>query len=125
MEDLPGAFEKTDEYIRAHAELAKKYGLPVVAEEFGFPRDGFSPDRTATTEGRDAYYRHLFGKVGQELAGANFWGWSGFARPVHTQWQRGDDYAGDPAQEAQGLNGVYIDDTTVDIIKQSIKNLNN
>ena len=125
VEDLPGAFTKTDEYLRVHAEVAGKYGLPVVAEEFGFPRDGFSPDRAATTEGRDAYYRHLFGKVGQELAGANFWGWSGFARPQHTQWQRGDDYAGDPAQEAQGLNGVYIDDTTVEIIKQSITNLNN
>ena len=125
VEDLPSALEKTDEYIRAHMEVAAKYGLPIVAEEFGFPRDGFSPERSATTVGRDAYYRHLFSKVGAELAGANFWGWSGFARPQHTQWERGDDYAGDPAQEAQGLNGVYVDDTTVEIIRQSISNLNN
>jgi mannan endo-1,4-beta-mannosidase len=125
VEDLPSALEKTDEYIRAHVEVAAKYGLPIVAEEFGFPRDGFSPERSATTVGRDAYYRHLFSKVGAELAGANFWGWSGFARPQHTQWERGDDYAGDPAQEAQGLNGVYVDDTTVEIIRQSISNLNN
>ena len=123
-EDLPGACAKTDEYIAAHVALAQKYGQPVVVEEFGFPRDGFSPERTATTESRDTYYRHLFSKVGKEIAGANFWGWSGFARPRHTQWERGDDYAGDPAQEAQGLNGVYVDDTTVGIIKQSITNIN-
>jgi mannan endo-1,4-beta-mannosidase len=125
VEDLPDACAKTDEYIAAHLELAKRYGQPVVVEEFGFPRDGFSPERTATTEGRDTYYRHLFSKVGKEIDGANFWGWSGFARPRHTQWERGDDYAGDPAQEAQGLNGVYADDTTVEIIKQSIININN
>ena len=124
VEDLPGACAKTDEYIATHVALAQKYGLPVVVEEFGFPRDGFSPERTATTEGRDTYYRHLFSKVGKEIAGANFWGWSGYARPRHTQWERGDDYAGDPAQEAQGLNGVYVDDTTVEIIKQSIININ-
>ena len=124
VEDLPGACAKTDEYIAAHVALAQKYGQPVVVEEFGFPRDGFSPERTATTESRDTYYRHLFSKVGKEIAGANFWGWSGFARPRHTQWERGDDYAGDPAQEAQGLNGVYVDDTTVGIIKQSITNIN-
>jgi mannan endo-1,4-beta-mannosidase len=125
VEELPNALEKTDEYVRMHAELAAKYGLPVVCEEFGFPRDGFSPERSATTAGRDAYYRHLLGKVGHDLAGANFWGWSGSARPTHSQWERGDDYAGDPAQEAQGLNGVYDDDTTVEIIRQTIINLNN
>jgi len=122
-EDLPSALEKTDEYVRVHAELAAGSGLPLVVEEFGFPRDGFSPERTASTEGRDAYYRHLFDKVGKELAGANFWGWSGFAVPKHTEWQKGDDYAGDPAQEAQGLNGVYVDDTTVQLIRQSISTL--
>ena len=52
-EDLPGACAKTDEYIAAHVALAQKYGQPVVVEEFGFPRDGFSPERTATTESRD------------------------------------------------------------------------
>ena len=124
LEDLPDACAKTDDYIRLHVDLAKEYGQPLVAEEFGFPRDGFSPERTAPTTGRDTYYRHIFGKVGHELAGANFWGWSGFARPRHTEWQRGDDYTGDPAQEAQGLNGVYHDDSTVEVITQSINNLN-
>ena len=123
-EDLAGACAKTDDYIASHLALAEKYGQPVVVEEFGFPRDGFSPDHSAATECRDAYYRHLFSKVGKELAGVNFWGWSGFAHPTHVQWTRGDDYSGDPAQEAQGLNGVYVDDSTVEIIKQSITIIN-
>ena len=123
-EDLAGACAKTDDYIASHLALAEKYGQPVVVEEFGFPRDGFSPDHSAATECRDAYYRHLFSKVGKELAGVNFWGWSGFAHPTHVQWTRGDDYSGDPAQEAQGLNGVYVDDSTDEIIKQSITKIN-
>jgi hypothetical protein len=52
-------------------------------------------------------------------------GGSGSARPTHIQWEKGDDYAGDPAQEAQGLNGVYDDDTTVDIIKPINKTFTN
>ncbi|MBO4842500.1 MAG: cellulase family glycosylhydrolase [Bacteroidales bacterium] len=122
-EDLDGALAKTDAYVAQHAEMARRLGLPIVLEEFGFPRDGFAESREAPTTCRDRYYTHVFALVREgQLDGANFWGWSGFARPVHSQWEPGDDYTGDPAQEAQGLNGVYIDDTTVDIIQQSIIN---
>ena len=122
-EDLDGALAKTDAYVAQHAELARRLGLPIVLEEFGFPRDGFAESREATTTCRDLYYAHVFALVREgQLDGANFWGWSGFARPVHSQWEPGDDYTGDPAQEAQGLNGVYIDDTTVEIIQQNISN---
>ena len=123
-EDLPEAIAKTQEYISAHKELAARLGLPLVLEEFGFPRDGFSPSMEASTRARDTYYAYVFSQVGTLLDGANFWGWSGFARPVHEQWQSGDPYSGDPAQEAQGLNGVYIGDYTVDVIKEAISNLN-
>lgn len=123
-EDLPNAIEKTGEYIGQHHELARKLGQPVVLEEFGFPRDGFNPSMEATTRARDTYYAYVFSQVGGMLQGVNFWGWSGFARPVHTQWEHGDPYAGDPAQEAQGLNGVYITDYTIDVIKEAISNLN-
>jgi len=123
-EDIPAAIEKTAEYLRAHAELAKELGLPVVCEEFGFPRDGFKAEKSATTHARDSYYEYLFGQVGKTLQGANFWGWSGFAEPLHEQWVSGDPYTGDPAQEAQGLNGVYVTDSTVGIIKNAINNLN-
>lgn len=121
---LPNAIAKTEEYIASNAELAKRLGLPLVCEEFGFPRDGFSPSRDTTTSSRDAYYAFVFSHVGDDLQGANFWGWSGFAEPVHTQWEKGDPYTGDPAQEAQGLNGVYITDTTIDVIKDAITNIN-
>jgi mannan endo-1,4-beta-mannosidase len=122
-EDMDAALEKTDAYVAGHADLARRLGLPLVLEEFGFPRDGFSDSRAATTKCRDRYYAHVFGLVRDgQLDGANFWGWSGFARPAHAQWERGDDYTGDPAQEAQGLNGVYNDDTTVEIIQQNIIN---
>ena len=118
-EDLDAAIVNTDDYIKKHVELAERLGFPIVVEEFGFPRDGFSDSREATTTCRDKYYKHIFGLVGDVLDGLNFWGWSGFANPAHSQWEPGDDYTGDPAQEAQGLNGVYITDTTIEVIKQS------
>ena len=117
--DLDGAIAKTDEYIGKHVELAKRLGFPLVVEEFGFPRDGFSDSKDAPTTCRDKYYKHIFSLVGESLDGLNFWGWSGFANPAHSQWAPGDDYTGDPAQEAQGLNGVYITDSTIEVIKQS------
>ena len=122
-EDLGMAMDNTLEYILRHQELSAKYGLPVVAEEFGFPRDGFLSSMTVPTSARDAYYAFVFSQVGTTLQGANFWGWSGFAVPLHKQWESGDPYTGDPAQEAQGLNGVYITDTTVDIISEAVANL--
>ena len=124
VEDLPEAIAKTENYIGLHRELARKLGQPIVCEEFGYPRDGFNPSREASTVGRDGYYKYMFSLVGNSLQGVNFWGWSGYAQPLHSQWESGDPYTGDPAQEAQGLNGVYITDTTVDVIKAAIDNLN-
>ena len=123
MEEMEGAISKTHDYLQLHKELGQELGMPVVAEEFGFPRDGFKADMTATTRARDVYYTYVFSQVGTLLDGANFWGWSGYAVPLHEQWETGDPYTGDPAQEAQGLNGVYLTDTTVDIISEFINQL--
>ena len=123
LEDMEGAIGKTKEYLDLHRALADELGIPVVCEEFGFPRDGFKADMSATTRARDVYYTYLFSQVGELLDGANFWGWSGYAVPLHEQWESGDPYTGDPAQEAQGLNGVYITDTTVDVITEAINQL--
>ena len=120
-EDMDVAIEKTQKYLDRHRKLAKDLGLPVVAEEFGFPRDGFEPSMDAPTTCRDRYYAYVFSRVGKELDGANFWGWSGFANPPHEQWVSGDPYTGDPAQEAQGLNGVYITDSTIGVIRDAIQ----
>ena len=96
-------------------------------EEFGFPRDGFSYSQESTTTVRDAYYRYVFGLVaenalsGGNFAGCNFWGWGGEANPTHQQWQVGDPYTGDPAQEAQGLNSVFsTDTTTIQVIREQV-----
>ena len=115
-EDVDVAIEKTRDYLVFHKALADELGFPVVAEEFGFPRDGFQSSMTAPTTARDRYYAYVFSQVGEKLDGANFWGWSGYAVPLHEQWESGDPYTGDPSQEAQGLNGVYILDSTVGII---------
>lgn len=122
-EGVGTAIENTTAYVQAHQEAAGRLGKPVVAEEFGYPRDGFQFGRDIPTTGRDAYYAHVFSLLGKGLDGANFWGWSGFAEPLHEQWEKGDPYTGDPAQEAQGLNGVYITDSTVGIIRESILTL--
>ena len=121
---LEAALANTAAYVDEHLERAYDLRKPVVIEEFGFPRDGFSASIEAPTCARDTYYAYVFSQVGTCLQGANFWGWSGFAWPLHEQWESGDPYTGDPAQEAQGLNGVYVSDTTVDIIKDAINNIN-
>ena len=61
---------------------------------------------------------------GGHFAGCNFWGWGGFAVPRHEQWQVGDPYTGDPAQEAQGLNSVFVTDTsTLAVVRQQVERL--
>lgn len=122
---LPRAKENTKKYIDDHMVIAQKYSKPIVLEEFGFPRDGFSFSKEAPTTARDEYYRYVFDLIRQDresgglFAGCNFWAWGGFAgqNPDHVFWEKGDDYTGDPAQEQQGLNSVFATDSTIEIIK--------
>lgn len=122
---LSNAETETGRYIDRHLDIAARLHKPAVVEEFGFPRDSFRFERGSATSLRDAYYKYVFDRVaaskaeGGLLAGCNFWGWGGEARPAHLYWQRGDAYCGDPAQEQQGLNSVFDDDTTVDVIRAS------
>ena len=123
-EMLSGAKERTKAYIDEHLAVARKYKKPIVIEEFGFPRDGFQFSKDTPTTARDEYYRYVFSLVGQDraqgglFAGCNFWAWGGFATPAHVNWERGDDYTGDPAQEQQGLNSVFATDSTIEVIKK-------
>ena len=115
---LDNARSRTDAYLAQHLVIARELGKPLVIEEFGYPRDGFRFEPGSPVTARDGYYRHLFGHLvrsaaaGDALAGCNFWGWGGAARPDHLRWEIGDDYCGDPAQEEQGLNSVFDSDTT-------------
>lgn len=133
MELLPRAKENTKKYIDDHMVIARKYSKPIVLEEFGFPRDGFSFSKEAPTTARDEYYRYVFDLIRQDresgglFAGCNFWAWGGFAgqNPDHVFWEKGDDYTGDPAQEQQGLNSVFATDSTIEIIKAENRKLQN
>lgn len=130
VEDLGVSCKNTKEYIDAHLSVCARIGKPVVMEEFGYPRDGFSFTPGSSTQGRDGYYQYVFGLVadnaerGGYFAGCNFWGWGGYAQPKHEQWQVGDDYTGDPAQEAQGLNSVFVKDaSTLKVVRSQVKRM--
>ncbi len=115
------ACKNTKEYIERHYQLMDKCKKPLVLEEFGYPRDNFSFTPGSPTKGRDAYYKYVFSIIRDSgmIAGCNFWGWGGLARPKHVVWQRGDDYTGDPAQEEQGLNSVFTaDESTLSVIRE-------
>ena len=130
VEDLGVSCKNTKEYIDAHLSVCARIGKPVVMEEVGYPRDGFSFTPGSSTQGRDGYYQYVFGLVadnaekGGYFAGCNFWGWGGYAQPKHEQWQVGDDYTGDPAQEAQGLNSVFVKDaSTLKVVRSQVKRM--
>lgn len=130
--DLQLSCDNTKAYIDEHLAVALRLGKPLVMEEFGFPRDGFSFSQESTTSVRDSYFRYVFSLVadnatnGGNFSGCNFWGWGGFAMPRHNQWEPGDDYTGDPAQEAQGLNSVFVSDTTtIEVIKEQVRRITN
>jgi mannan endo-1,4-beta-mannosidase len=121
------AIENTGKYMDEHLEVARRLKKPIVFEEFGLPRDGFTFAPGSPVTLRDRYYDYSFGRVLESarkndcMAGANFWSFSGNGKPnVETEnhmWKKGDDYLGDPPQEAQGLNSVFITDTTMQIVK--------
>lgn len=130
VEHLGISCKNTEEYINKHLAICDSIDKPLVMEEFGYPRDGFKYTKDIPTTGRDGYYKYVFSlvaknaKEGGHFAGCNFWGWGGDAQPAHEQWEPGDDYCGDPAQEAQGLNSVFsTDTTTLAIVKQAVEEI--
>lgn len=129
-EDLNKAETNTKVYIDRHLRVCDSIGKPLVMEEFGYPRDGFGFTPGSPTTARDDYYRYVFSlvagnaKSGGKFAGCNFWAWGGYAHPRHEHWQRGDDYCGDPSQEAQGLNSVFaVDRSTMKVVKEGMRNI--
>lgn len=130
QENLAEVTQKTRAYILEHEAVAQTLSKPLVIEEFGLPRDGHSFDVAAGTKIRDAYFEGIFSiwdksrKTGGVIAGCNFWGFGGSARPVKGQlfWKTGDDFSADPPQEEQGLNTVFNSDlTTWEMIGRFLK----
>lgn len=134
-EDLAKSCEQTAKYIDMHIDLAEKIRKPLVVEEFGMPRDNLDFRKSATTECRDEYYGFVFDMIKKAkadngyFAGCNFWSWGGYAVTQvedHEYWAKGDDYTGDPAQEQQGLNSIFVEDeSTIAIIRNTNKALGN
>lgn len=126
-EDMDIVEKLSEEYMANHVRMARKLHKPLVMEEFGYPRDGKQFAISTPTRARDHFYDYVLRLMNEDstkLDGVNFWGWNGQAKPKHENWQPGDDYCCDPAQEPQGLYGVFAkDSSTIEIIKEAIKSL--
>ncbi|MDR3340391.1 MAG: cellulase family glycosylhydrolase [Candidatus Symbiothrix sp.] len=118
------AIEKTKEYIDTHTAIAEKLQKPMVIEEFGYPRDNHRYELQDPVTGRNNYYEYIFSRLEEScqvegvFSGCNFWAWAGFGRPANLFWQPWDNYLGDPSQEEQGLNAVFNEDSTIELIKK-------
>ena len=120
--DVELSCRNSGDYMQEHIRIAQQLGKPLVMEEFGYPRAGFRFQPASATTARDQYYDFIFQMAMSDsvVRGCNFWGWAGEARPKHyQQWQVGDPYTGDPAQEQQGLNSVFdCDSSTIAVIEK-------
>lgn len=106
-------------YLAGEADLATSLGKPLVLEEFGLARDGFTDHGKlavrAPVSHRDRYFSSLYQFVEHSalsgaLQGDNFWAWAGEARPP-SRW------TGDPPHEPPGWYSVYdCDATTLDLV---------
>ncbi len=112
------AIELSNRYIDMHIAALDSLKKPLVIEEFGYPRDGFSFSPDAATTARDKYYAFLLDRFTRDkrIAGLNFWGWNGSGRADSTatppMWHPGADFLCDPAHEPQGMYGVFSTDAS-------------
>jgi mannan endo-1,4-beta-mannosidase len=123
---LAGATSFALGYLNAHDTAARQLGKPLVLEEFGLARDGWTAggkfDPAATVTHRDSYYRSIYDAVAASLtsgqgalAGDNFWAWAGEARPPSL-------WAGDPPQETSGWYSIYDTDNSTTALISSHAN---
>ena len=117
---LEPSVEKAIGYVRSNIAIAARLGKPLVLEEFGFPRDSAKLAPGTPVSARDRYYGTILGVLedsaaaGAPIAGSNFWGWGGLAGAAHPDgvWRKGDPFTGDPPQEPQGFNSIFLADTS-------------
>ncbi|HMM81310.1 MAG TPA: cellulase family glycosylhydrolase [Pyrinomonadaceae bacterium] len=125
---LANAESETQKYVDANLAVAHDLKKPLVIEEFGFPRDGRSFDRSSTTKLRDRYFELILSQLGSSrqgtVAGVNFWAFAGRGRAAHSNyiWKPGDDHTGDPPMEEQGLNSVFdTDRSTLSVLRKAAR----
>lgn len=130
---LASSEEKAVAYICSNMAIARTLGKPLVSEEFGFPRDSAKLSPGTPVTARDRYYAKMLGvmedsaRAGAPIAGWNFWGWGGLAGVPHPDgvWRVGDPFTGDPPQEPQGFNSIFLADTsTMRILRMSASVMN-
>ena len=131
-ETLPSTETKAVAYLQQHLALARKLGKPIVMDEFGLGRDGGLILPGTPTNARDRYFRLLChviedsARSGAPIAGSNFWAWGGEGRARHPDgmWKAGDPFVGDPPQEPQGRNSIFVSDTsTIRIIREHAEHM--
>jgi mannan endo-1,4-beta-mannosidase len=125
-ETLPSTEQNAIAYINRHIALARRLGKPIVMDEFGLGRDGGEILLGTPTNARDEYYKLVYKLIedsargGAPLVGSNFWAWGGEGRALNPDgmWKSGDPFVGDPPQEPQGRNSIFVSDTsTIAIIR--------
>ena len=124
--DIERSCALSREYVCRHLDVAAQLGKPIVIEEFGYSRNGGSFSPESSVEARDRYFDYMLTLAESEplIAGVNFWAWGGLVRPQHERWQKGDPYVGDPAQEPQGLNSVFMSDkSTIRLLRSHVAEL--
>lgn len=129
----PVAEKNAVEYINLHLDLARRLNKPITMEEFGLDRDNGNTLPGSPAKTRDRFFKKVFelvydsAKNKAPIAGTNIWAWGGFAvpRPVNEVMSDPGAFLGDQLGEAQGLNSVFINDSsTVQIIADHAKKMN-
>jgi mannan endo-1,4-beta-mannosidase len=127
---LPRSINNAGEYISHHIEMARKLGKPITMEEFGLDRDSTQTLPFSSVYARDQYFKSVMkiftDSIDSPLAGVNVWAFGGYGQP--TSWENvmnnAGAFLGDPFGEAQGLNSVYISDTsTLNILSDARKKI--
>jgi mannan endo-1,4-beta-mannosidase len=127
---LPLSISNAREYINHHTALARKLGKPITLEEFGLERDSAATAPFTGVKSRDIYFGTIMkifadsSLANSPLAGVNVWAYGGFGKPA--SWEKvinnPESFLGDPFGEPQGLNSVYISDTsTLNILHRTGK----
>ncbi len=127
-ETLPVSEKNAKKYILQHIRLARELKKPITMEEFGMDRDNGATEPRTPVTARNQYFKFVYSIVtesitgGSPLSGSNIWAWGGYGMPVPVDLVINDPgaYLGDPLGEAQGLNSVYVSDTsTLSIFKEN------
>ncbi len=126
---LSESIKKAHSYINRHIKIAKSLRKPVIMEEFGLDRDLSATSPFTPVKARDEYFSSvlkIFTDTDEDspFAGVNVWAYGGYGKPAPWDKVMNDPgaFLGDPFGEPQGLNSVYISDTsTLNILREALR----